>query len=154
MNSLNSLLKNLNNNDIILGIILMIYIFGDYQIPTELAPYLTSITGYSIMLVLFAIALCNSNLLVVILLGISFILLIKRSNRNHPVNVMPSQNYRDNVMNSLNDNNRFNNINSPSKQELEELMVENISTINFRNNNSEPASFKPTTSTSNNVFEL
>ena len=154
MNSLNSLLKNLNNNDIILGIILMIYIFGDYQIPTELAPYLTSITGYSIMLVLFAIALCNSNLLVVILLGISFILLIKRSNRNHPVNVMPSQNYRDNVMNSLNDNNRFNNINSPSKQELEELMVENISTINFRNNNSEPASFKPTTSTSINVFEL
>ena len=154
MNSLNSLLKNLNNNDIILGIILMIYIFGDYQTPTEVAPYLTSITGYSIMLVLFGIALCNSNLLVVILLGISFILLIKRSNRNHPVNVMPSQNYRDNVMNSLNDDNRFNNINSPSKQELEELMVENISTVNFRNDNSEPASFKPTTSTSNNVFEL
>ena len=153
MNSVNSLLKNLNNNDIILGIILMIYIFGDYQTPTEVAPYLTNITGYSIMFVLFIIALCNSNLLVTILLGISFILLINRSNRNHPVNVMPSQNYRDNVMNNLNQDNRFNNINSPSKQELEELMVENISTVNFRKD-IEPASFKPTICSSTNVFEL
>ena len=154
MNSLNTMLKNLNNNDIILGIILIIYILGDYQTPPALAPYLTNMTSYAIMITLFVIAIFNTNLIVAILLGISFVILINRSNQNHPVNIMPSQNYRDTVMNSLNENNRFNNLNLPSKQELEEYMVENISTVDFREEDNEAASFKPTTSTTNNVFEL
>jgi hypothetical protein len=111
MNSLNTMLKNLNNNDIILGIILIIYILGDYQTPPALAPYLTNITSYAIMITLFVIAIFNTNLIVAILLGISFVILINRSNLNHPVNIMPSQNYRDTVMSSLNENNRFNNLN-------------------------------------------
>ena len=41
-----------------------------------------------------------------------------------------------------------------TKQELEEYMVENISTVDFRGEDTEPVSFKPTTSTTNNVFEL
>ena len=154
MNSLNTMLKNLNNNDIILGIILIIYILGDYQTPPALAPYLTNITSYAIMITLFVIAIFNTNLIVAILLGISFVILINRSNLNHPVNIMPSQNYRDTVMSNLNENNRFNNLNLPSKQELEEYMVENISTVDFRGEDTEPVSFKPTTSTTNNVFEL
>ena len=48
---------------IILGIILIIYILGDYQTPPALAPYLTNITSYAIMITLFVIAIFNTNLI-------------------------------------------------------------------------------------------
>lgn len=153
MNYIKSMFKNLTNTDIILGIIVIIYIFGDFQTPHVLAPYLTNLIAYAIMIVILCITISKSSLLLTIILAISFVVLVSRSHQSHPMNIMPSQNNRDTIMNNLNDNNRFNNINSRSKQELEEYMVENISTIDFRNE-STPATFKPIVQLSPTVTEL
>ena len=147
MNSLSTTFKNIKNHDIILGIILIIYILGGYQTPTEMAPYITNFISYIIMVVLVSITLLNSNIIVALLLGISFIILIQRSNASHPINVMPSQTYRDNVMNNLNSDNTFNsnsssnnnsssNINNivnvnNSNGHLEEHIITNMATVNL-----------------------
>ena len=165
MNNFNNLLKDIKNHDIILGIILIIYILGGYQTPHEIAPFINNFMGYVIMIVIFVISLRNSNLLLSILLGIGFIVLVQRSGATHPINVMPSQNYRDTVMNNLNQGNTFNTssvgnstitnvVSGGSKNvELEELMVTNMATVNYRDENLEPSPFKPTMS-NNNAFEL
>lgn len=165
MNNFNNLLKDIKNHDIILGIILIIYILGGYQTPYEIAPFINNFMGYVIMIVIFVISLRNSNLLLSILLGISFIVLVQRSSITHPTNVMPSQNYRDSVMNSLNQGNTFNSssvgnatvsniVSGGANQELEELMVTNMATVNYKDENLEPSPFKPTMSNNNNAFEL
>jgi hypothetical protein len=165
MNNFNNLLKDIKNHDIILGIILIIYILGGYQTPHEIAPFINNFMGYVIMIVIFVISLRNSNLLLSILLGIGFIVLVQRSGTTHPVNVMPSQNYRDAVMNNLNQGSTFNSslvgnatlnnvVSSGSNQELEELMVTNMATVNYRDEKLEPSPFKPTMSNNNNAFEL
>ena len=165
MNNFNNLLKDIKNHDIILGIILIIYILGGYQTPHEIAPFINNFMGYVIMIVIFVISLRNSNLLLSILLGLSFIVLVQRSSITHPVNVMPSQNYRDSVMNNLNQGNTFNSssvgnatvsniVSGGANQELEELMVTNMATVNYRDENLEPSPFKPTISNNNNAFEL
>ena len=163
MNSVKNMLNNISNNDIILGIILLIYIFGGYKTPYEIAPYITNIMSYIIMVTIVGISLCNNNLIISILLGIAFLFLVNRSIDSHPKNVMPSQNYRDSVMNNLNLNNTFNsnssnnlniNINSPSKQQLEEFIVENIATVNYRSDDLDNNTYKPTMSNSNNAFEI
>ena len=165
MNNFNNLLKDIKNHDIILGIILIIYILGGYQTPHEISPFINNFMGYVIMIVIFVISLRNSNLLLSILLGISFIVLVQRSGTTHPTNVMPSQNYRDSVMNNLNQGNTFNSssvgnatvsniVSGGANQELEELMVTNMATVNYRDENLEPSPFKPTMSNNNNAFEL
>jgi len=166
MNNFNNLLKDIKNHDMILGIILIIYILGGYQTPHEIAPFINNFMGYVIMIVIFVISLRNSNLLLSILLGIGFIVLVQRSGATHPINVMPSQNYRDSVMNNLNQGNTFNtssvgnstitNVVSggSTNVELEELMVTNMATVNYRDENLEPSPFKPTMCNNSNAFEL
>ena len=165
MNNFNNLLKDIKNHDIILGIILIIYILGGYQTPHVIAPFINNFMGYVIMIVIFVISLRNSNLLLSILLGIGFIVLVQRSGATHPINVMPSQNYRDTAMNNLNQGNTFNSssvgnatlnnvVSSGSNQELEELMVTNMATVNYRDEKLEPSPFKPTMSNNNDAFEL
>lgn len=154
MNSVNFNFKNINTGDIILGIILLLYIFGGYQTPTQLAPYINNFISYTIMIILVSMTLGKSNIVVGLLLGISFIILIKRSSESHPTNVMPSQTYRDTVMNNLNSKNTFNNNNYAPSQQLEEYIVSNMSTINYQGEDLDDSSFKPTMSTKPDVFEL
>ena len=154
MNSLNNMLKNVKNHDIILGVIIVIYILGGYQTPHEIAPYINNLVSYVIMIILFLMALMNTNIVVAVLLGAAFFVLVQRTHTTHPKNVMPSQSYRDTVMNNLNVSNTFNSNAQENKQELEEIMVNNISTINFKTENLEEPTFKPTVSNSQNVFEL
>lgn len=156
MNSVNSVLKSIKNQDIILGIILIIYIFGGYKTPNELAPIITNFMTYIILIVILGISFYNTNIIVTLLLGISFLILVQRSISAHPKNIMPSQTYRDDVMNSLNVNNTFseNNNTQSTKEELEEYMVSNIATVNYRSENLEDITFKPTMCGSRNAFEL
>ena len=154
MNSVNSSFIKINNSDIILGIILLLYIFGGYQTPTQLSPYINNFISYTIMIILVSMTLGKSNIVVGLLLGISFIILIKRSNETHPSNVMPSQTYRDTVMNNLNSKNTFNSNNYVPSQQLEEYIVSNMSTINYQFEDLDNDSFKPTMSTKPGVFEL
>jgi hypothetical protein len=161
--NLNSLLKDVKNHDLILGIVLIIYIFGGFETPYQMAPYIDNFMGYVIMLVIFGISLRNSHLVVAILLGFGFVTLLKRSQDAHPVNVMPSQNYRDTVMNSLNQGNQFNSYNQPltamsagnTSSQLEETMVAKMSTLEYRDDETtDPVTFKPTMSNNCNAFEL
>lgn len=155
MNSVNTTLKNIKNHDIILGIILLLYIFGGYQTPAQLSPYITNLVSYVIMTLVVVMTALNSNIIVALLLGISFIILVQRSNSSHPVNVMPSESYRETVMNNLNADNTFNSSNQiTSNGELEEYIISNMATINFRNEDLEDVTFRPTMSTKTNVFEL
>lgn len=154
MNSVNNMLKNVKNHDIILGVIIVIYILGGYQTPHEIAPYINNLVSYVIMIILFLMAIMNTNIVVAVLLGAAFFVLVQRTHSTHPTNVMPSQSYRDTVMNNLNVNNTFNSNSQENKQELEEIMVNNISTINFKTENLEEPTFKPIVSNSQNVFEL
>ena len=161
--NLNTLLKEIKNHDLILGIVLIIYIFGGFETPYQMAPYIDNFMGYVIMLVIFGIALRNSHLVVAILLGFGFVTLLKRSQDAHPINVMPSQNYRDTVMNTLNKGNQFNSHNQPltsmsagnPSSQLEETMVAKMSTLEYRDDEStDPVTFKPTMSNNCNAFEL
>lgn len=169
MNGLN--LREIKNHDVILGIILLIYIFGGYQTPYEIAPYINNFIGYMIMLVIFSIGLKNANVIVAMLLGLAFIILVQRSREADPKNVMPSQNYRDSVMSALNIGNTFNssssNINSNSikmtdslglsgnNTQLEEMMVSKMANLDYREESpSNPATFKPTMSNNCNAYEL
>lgn len=155
MNIVNTTFKNIKNHEIILGIILILYIFGEYKTPTEISPYITNFISYVVMLVLVAITFIHTNLVLALLLGISFMILVQRSNTSHPLSVMPSQSYKESVMQNLNADNTFNSDQSSSnKQELEEVMVSNIATINYRAEEIQDITFKPTLSTKNNVFEL
>jgi hypothetical protein len=76
---------------------------------------------------------------------------------------MPSQNYRDTVMNSLNQGNQFNSYNQPltamsagnTSSQLEETMVAKMSTLEYRDDETtDPVTFKPTMSNNCNAFEL
>ena len=168
MNGLNTILREIKNHDIILGIILVIYIFGGYQTPYEIAPYINNFMGYIIMLVVFCIGIRNSNILVAMLLGLAFVVLVKRSQEADPKNVMPSQNYRDTVMDALNLGNTFNNTNTNnnsnnsnnsntggSNMQLEEMVVSNMATVAYRDDAPiDPTLFKPTMSNNNNAYEL
>ena len=164
MNGLNTILREIKNHDIILGIILVIYIFGGYQTPYEIAPYINNFMGYIIMLVVFGIGLRNSNILVAMLLGVAFVVLVKRSQEADPKNVMPSQNYRDTVMdalnlgNTFNSNNNSNNTNNTiggSNMQLEEMVVSKMATVDYRDDAPiDPTLFKPTMSNNNNAYEL
>tara|TARA_B110000503_G_C7027210_1_gene362409 strand:+ start:51 stop:581 length:531 start_codon:yes stop_codon:yes gene_type:complete len=173
MNGLNTILREIKNHDIILGIILVIYIFGGYQTPYEIAPYINNFMGYIIMLVVFCIGIRNSNILVAMLLGVAFVVLVKRSQETDPKNVMPSQNYRDTVMDALNLGNTFNNTNTNnnntnnnsnnsnnsntggSNMQLEEMVVSNMATVAYRDDALiDPTLFKPTMSNNNNAYEL
>ena len=161
--NLNTLLKDVKNHDLILGIVIVIYIFGGFETPYQMAPYIDNFMGYVIMLVIFGISLRNSHLVVAILLGFGFVTLLKRSQDAHPVNVMPSQNYRDTVMNTLNQGNQFNSHNQPltsmmavnTSSQLEETMVAKMSTLEYRDDETaDPVTFKPTMSNNCNAFEL
>lgn len=175
MNGLN--LREIKNHDVILGIILLIYIFGGYQTPYEIAPYINNFIGYMIMLVIFSIGLKNANVIVAILLGLAFVVLVQRSREADPKNVMPSQNYRDSVMSALNIGNTFNsssnNINSITNSnsnsnkmtdvfglsgnntQLEEMMVSKMANLDYREESpANPATFKPTMSNNCNAYEL
>lgn len=167
MNGLN--LRDIKNHDVILGIILLIYIFGGYQTPYEIAPYINNFIGYMIMLVIFSIGLKNANVIVAMLLGLAFVVLVQRSREADPKNVMPSQNYRESVMSSLNIGNTFNsNSNSNSSNnmtdalgvvgnntQLEEMMVSKMANLDYREESpSNPATFKPTMSNNCNAYEL
>jgi len=164
MNGLNTILREIKNHDIILGIILVIYIFGGYQTPYEIAPYINNFMGYIIMLVVFCIGIRNSNILVAMLLGVAFVVLVKRSQEADPKNVMPSQNYRDTVMdalnlgNTFNSNNNTNNTNNTiggSNMQLEEMVVSNMATVAYRDDDPiDSTLFKPTMSNNNNAYEL
>ena len=172
MNSVKNMFKDIKNHDIILGIILIIYIFGGYQTPNEVAPIITNFMTYIILIIILGISFCNNNIIITFLLGISFLILLQRSHAAHPKNIMPSQTYRDEVMNNLNTNNTFNTfdnttntLNFPSsvisnnnsqnsKEQLEEYMVSNIATVKYRSEDLENITFKPTLSTSKNVFEI
>ena len=165
MNSVTNIFKNIKNHDIILGIILIIYIFGGYKTPTELTPFITNFMTYIIMIILFIISLCYSNILLSLLLGISFLLLVHRSLENHPNNIMPSQTYKDTVMSNLNQDNTFNNTTrynnmipdkllDSSKDNLEVNMVANMDTIKYRTDNLESITFKPTLSNNSNALVL
>tara|TARA_B100000902_G_C27319169_1_gene923195 strand:- start:1669 stop:2139 length:471 start_codon:yes stop_codon:yes gene_type:complete len=155
MNSVNTSFKNINNHDIILGIILFLYIFGDYQTPTQLCPYITNFVSYVIMIILVTMMLLNSNIIIALLLGITFIILVHRSNISHPVNIMPSESYKETVMNNLNSNNTFNSTNqSKSNEQLEEYIITNMATINYRRENLDNDTFKPTLSSKTNAFEF
>lgn len=154
MNSLNNMFKNVKNHDIILGVIIVIYILGGYQTPHELAPYINNLVSYLIIFIIIFLIAMNTNIIVAVLLGAAFFVLVQRSHTTHPTNVMPSQSYRDTVMNNLNVDNTFNSNSQDNKQELEEIIVNNISTINFKTENLEEPTFKPTVSNSQNVFEL
>ena len=165
MNGLN--LQDIKNHDVILGIILLIYIFGGYQTPYEIAPYINNFISYMIMLVIFSIGLKNSNVIVAMLLGLAFVVLAQRSREADPKNVMPSQNYRESVMSSLNIGNTFNsNSNSSNNMtdalgvvgnntQLEEMMVSKMANLDYREESpSNPATFKPTMSNNCNAYEL
>jgi len=167
MNGLN--LRDIKNHDVILGIILLIYIFGGYQTPYEIAPYINNFIGYMIMLVIFSIGLKNTNVIVAMLLGLAFVVLVQRSQEADPKNVMPSQNYRDSVMSSLNIGNTFNsNSNSNSSNnmtdalglagnntQLEEMMVSKMANLDYQEESpSNPVTFKPTMSNNCNAYEL
>lgn len=168
MNGLN--LRDIKNHDVILGIILLIYIFGGYQTPYEIAPYINNFIGYMIMLVIFSIGLKNANVIVAMLLGLAFVVLVQRSREADPKNVMPSQNYRDTVMSALNIGNTFNsksnNSNSSNNMtdalglgsnntQLEEMMVSKMANLDYREESpSNPATFKPTMSNNCNAYEL
>tara|TARA_B100001094_G_C18156461_1_gene786750 strand:+ start:610 stop:1110 length:501 start_codon:yes stop_codon:yes gene_type:complete len=165
MDSVNNIFKNIKNHDIILGIILIIYIFGGYKTPVELTPIITNLMAYIIMIIIFILSLCQSNIIISILLGLALLILVQRSLENHPKNIMPSQSYRDTVMANLNKNNTFktttpnhniipDQLMHSSNNNLEESIIANIDTIKYTLDSPETITFKPTLSKSENAHKL
>tara|TARA_Y100000591_G_C21853742_1_gene713421 strand:+ start:6952 stop:7431 length:480 start_codon:yes stop_codon:yes gene_type:complete len=137
----------IKNHEIILGVILIIYLLSGVATPYEISPYITTIYSYGVFILLTVLIFLRANIFLGVLVGISFIELVRRSRVTHPKLIMPNNNYRTNVMNNLNKGNESIVQKSQlSNATLEEETVEKISIVNYSTTNN-PTDYRPISST-------
>ena len=105
MKLVKNFIKNVKNHEIILGILMILYILSGIETPHQISPYINNIFGYAILIVLAIIIFIGTNPILGVLVIITFSILVYRSNQTHPLNVMPGDNYRNNVLKNLNSGN-------------------------------------------------
>jgi hypothetical protein len=138
MKLIKNFVKEVKNHEIILGILMILYLFSGVETPHVIAPYIASVFGYGVLMVLAVIILVNTNPYLGVLVAISFATLAYRSNDAHPTNVMPSDNYKNTVMKSLNIGNesvvsKNTGMSFGSSKPLEEEVVEKVEVISSNN---------------------
>ena len=167
MNLLKNIIKDIKNHELILGVLLLLYLLSGIETPHAISPYIINVFSYGVMLILSIIVFVGNNPILGILVAISFVELVRRSNATHPKNVMPSQTYRDGVMNVLNKGNEsiVENISkttteqivdvfNPTTKTLEEEVVEKTSIHTFMSDTVNISSFQPTVSNNHNAHSM
>ena len=167
MNLLKNIVKDIKNHELILGVLLLLYLLSGIETPHVLSPYITNIFSYGVMFALAVIVFVGNNPLLGILLAVSFMELVRRSNATHPANVTPSQSYKDGVMNVLNRGNEsiVENISkttteqivdvfNPRTKTLEEEVVEKTSIRATMSDTVSVSVVQPTVSNNHNALSM
>jgi len=140
MKLIKNFVKEVKNHEIVLGILMILYLLSGVETPHQIAQYIANVFGYGVLIVLAVIIFINTNPCLGILVAISFVVLAYRSNAAHPTNVMPSDNYKNTIMKSLNAGNESvvsenAGMQLSSSKPLEEEVVERVEVISSSNNN-------------------
>lgn len=167
MDLIKTLLKDIKNHELILGILLLLYLVSGIETPHTISPYITNIFSYGVMLAVATIVFVGNNPLLGILVAISFVELVRRSSLTHPANVQPSQAYRDDTMKTLNRGNEsiVENISrttseqivdvfNPRTKTLEEEVVEKTSIRGTLSDTISHTSVQPTVSNNHNALSM
>jgi hypothetical protein len=167
MNLLKNIVKDIKNHELILGVLLLLYLLSGIETPHVLSPYITNIFSYGVMFALAVIVFVGNNPILGILLAVTFVELVRRSNDTHPANVTPSQSYKDGVMNVLNRGNEsiVENISkttteqivdvfNPRTKTLEEEVIEKTSIRATISDTVSISSVQPTVSNNHNALSM
>tara|TARA_A100001015_G_scaffold265380_1_gene313706 strand:+ start:50 stop:553 length:504 start_codon:yes stop_codon:yes gene_type:complete len=162
MKFVKNFVKEVKNHEIILGILMILYILSGVETPHEIAPYITSIFGYGILIVLAVLIFVGTNPILGLLVIITFLVLVYRSNQTHPQNVMPSDNYKNTVMKSLNHGNEsilsnevnIDNVFGGSGKPLEQEVVEKVVVVSNKNDGLDKPSYISVSTVTHGALDL
>ncbi len=162
MKLVKNFVKEVKNHEIVLGILMILYILSGVETPHVIAPYITSIFGYGILMVLAVLIFVGTNPLLGLLVVVTFIVLIYRSNQTHPQNVMPSDNYRNTVLKTLNQGNEsivssevdLSTVMSGSGKPLEQEVVEKVVVVSSKNDGLDNPSYSSVSTVTYGALDL
>lgn len=162
MKLVKNFVKEVKNHEIILGILMILYIFSGIETPHVIAPFITSVFGYGILIVLAVLIFVGTNPILGILVVVTFIVLLHRSNETHPQNVMPSDNYKNTVLKSLNQGNEsivssevdLSTVMTGTGKPLEQEVVEKVVVVSSKNDGLDKPSYTSVSTVTYGALDL